>query len=112
MKKNTKKILLLVFVLVLIFLAYFLVNISLKEKMTNSPALNKPVEQNSVGDIDSQEAAQPAEEFVPEMMTSEEKAEMKLGAQLNLQVISRDADGKVEAYKIIRSESDIINLNQ
>ncbi|QQG53029.1 MAG: hypothetical protein HY931_02235 [Candidatus Falkowbacteria bacterium] len=101
MKKNIKKILLLIFVLVLIFLAYLLVNISLKEKKVNTPA-----------DVNNQDSAQPAAEFVPEMMTESEKVEMKLGPQLNLQVISRDADGKVEAYKIIRSESDIINLNQ
>lgn len=106
MKKNIKKILLLIFVLVLIFLAYLLVNISLKEKMAN----NQPGQATT--DVNNQEAGQPAAEFVPEMMTEAEKVEMKLGPQLNLQVISRDADGKVEAYKIIRSESDIINLNQ
>jgi hypothetical protein len=103
MKKNIKKVLLLVFVLVLIFLAYLLVNLSNKEKTKSVPAVNTPA---------NQETASTTANFVPEMMTDAEKTEMKLSPQLKLQVISRGADGKVEAYKIIRAESDIINLNQ
>jgi hypothetical protein len=112
MKKNIKKVLLLVFVLVLIFLAYLLVNLNNKEKMKNAPATNTPVDQNSTTSPDGQEPKKSAADFVPEMMTEAEKTEMKLSPQLKLQVISRGADGKVEAYKIIRNDSDIINLNQ
>lgn len=111
MNKNVKKALLLVFVLVLIFLAYLLINFSNKEKMQNVPATNTPADQNSSTSSD-QGPEKTAANFVPEMMTEAEKTEMKLSPQLKLQVISRGADGKVEAYKIIRADSDIINLNQ
>lgn len=112
MKKNIKKVLLLIFVLVLLFLAYFLINLSYQEKMKNTPASETPTGTNSEQVLNNQEAASTTDNFVPEMMTEAEKVDMKLSPQLNLQVISRDADGKVEAYKIIKAESDIINLNQ
>jgi hypothetical protein len=112
MNKNIKKVLLLVFVLVLLFLAYLLISISYQEKTKKVPASGTQTDQNSEQTVNNQETSSTTANFVPEMMTEAEKIEMKLSPQLNLQVISRDADGKVEAYKIIRAESDIINPNQ
>jgi uncharacterized protein (UPF0333 family) len=112
MSKNIKKILLLVLVLVLIFLAYFLLKASYQEKIKNTPAEKGSSDIKSEAATNNEATGPSAAEFVPEMMTDAEKTEMKLSPQLNLQVISRDADGKVEAYKIIRAQSDIINLNQ
>lgn len=44
-----------------------------------------------------------------EFMTTQEKADFELSSDSQVQVISRDDQGKVSVYKIIRSEEDIVS---
>jgi len=109
MIKNIKKIWWLIVVLVLLFLAYFLFNVGIKERINNNQNSNNSSEENV---SNNSEKSDNTVEFVPEMMSTEEKKTIGMGAQMNIQVISRDEEGKIKAYKIIRTPGDIINLNQ
>jgi len=108
MIKSIKKIWWLIVILILLFLAYFLLNVNSKERVNNYQDLNNSLEESVLNNLENESVA----EFIPEMMSDEEKATIGMGAQMNIQVISRDEEGKVEAYKIIRTPADIINLNQ
>lgn len=108
MTKNIKKIWWLIIIFVLLFLAYFLLNANMREQIESNQNLDNSSEEGSTDDSKNN----PAAEFVPEMMDAEEKETIGMGAQMNIQVISRNEEGKVEAYKIIRTPGDIINLNQ
>ncbi|MCC6582032.1 MAG: hypothetical protein IT440_16495 [Phycisphaeraceae bacterium] len=44
----------------------------------------------------------------PEFMTAQEKAKFDLAGDSRVQVISRDEEGQISVYKIIRSEEDVV----
>lgn len=44
----------------------------------------------------------------PEFMTEAEKQQFQLAPSSRVQVISRDGEGQVSVYKVIRSEADIV----
>ena len=48
-------------------------------------------------------------EFSPEFLTNKEKEGFMIDPSIKAQVMSRDADGKIKVYRIINSDSDIIN---
>lgn len=45
--------------------------------------------------------------YEPEFMDEEEKLENQLPADSKIQVLSRDEEGEVSVYKVIRDESDV-----
>lgn len=45
--------------------------------------------------------------YEPEFMDEEEKLENELPADSKIQVLSRDEEGEVSVYKVIRDESDV-----
>ena len=52
---------------------------------------------------------QSAEIFEPDFLTSEEKAKFDIPAEVKVQSLSRDENGEVMVYRIIRNESDIVD---
>lgn len=44
----------------------------------------------------------------PEFMTAQEKAKFELADDSRVQVISRDEEGQISVYKIIKSEEEVV----
>lgn len=47
--------------------------------------------------------------FVPEFMSAEEKAKLEIPADAKIQAVTRDANGEVSVYRVIKSDSDIVD---
>ncbi len=47
--------------------------------------------------------------YSPEFMTDKEKESFGLPSETRVQVISREQDGNVSVYKIIRNEQDVVS---
>jgi len=46
--------------------------------------------------------------YEPEFMSTDEKSSFDLSADSKIQVLKRSDEGKIDIYKIIREESDIV----
>ena len=60
--------------------------------------------------VASSTVSHPAKPLKLELMTPEEKASFKLSSSTaqRIQVIARDASGKITIYKLIKNDSDIV----
>jgi uncharacterized protein YneF (UPF0154 family) len=47
--------------------------------------------------------------FVPEFMSTEEKTKLQIPVETKIQAVTRDANGDVKVYRIIRNDSDVID---
>ena len=52
---------------------------------------------------------QPAEVFEPDFLTPAEKAKFDIPAEVKVQSLSRDENGEVMVYRIIRNEVDVVD---
>jgi hypothetical protein len=108
---NRKKTFLIIFLVLLIAVIVVVAIIMTQTKgktiKNNVPALpnNTANSQNSTTTVSQ---TKPLE---LEFMTAEEKASFRIGSATTtrIQVLSRDASGKVTAYKIIKTDADILS---
>lgn len=52
---------------------------------------------------------QPAEVFEPDFLTPAEKEKFDIPAEIKVQSLSRDENGEVMVYRIIRNEVDVVD---
>lgn len=102
MNKTLKYTLIVILFVSLVVSAYIL--IVLPNNLGNNPA-QTPDTQSS--DLPEGSVQQPVMIDTPVFMTAEEKSSLNIDPNLKIQVLDRDADGKVAAYKIINSDEDI-----
>ena len=55
-----------------------------------------------------EEVTRTPEPIEPEFMTAAEKSALNIGAGVKVQVLRRDAEGTITAYKVINNDSDIL----
>jgi len=78
----------------LLVLAFLLFIILKQNQKSVRPVTNQPVNKT--------------DKFQIEFLEPQEQARLNIAPDLKIQVISRTADGKVQTYKIIKNEADII----
>lgn len=55
----------------------------------------------------------PDESFKPVFLDSSEKTRLNISPEIKVQVLKRNAEGKIILYKVIKNDSDVItDLNQ
>lgn len=47
--------------------------------------------------------------FTPEFLSTEEKTKLEIPVETKIQALSRDKDGEIKVYRIIKSDSDIVD---
>lgn len=83
-----QKIILVAFILLLIFVIFyiFIINKNINKKINNKQS----------------------EVFVPTFLEDKEKNRLNIRSENKIQVLKRNAEGKIILYKIIREEGDIV----
>lgn len=94
MKNTLNKKQLTVILGVLLLAIIIILALSLTRRIGNQPISGNP--DNNQG-------------FKVEMMNDQEKQEMNINPQAQVQVLERTPSGDVMTYKVIKSDSDIVN---
>jgi len=119
MNKKIKYLIFVVVIIVLAGLAYLIVSAGLaylivknNQDKTAQDNTSKTVtltpEQQAAIQQPTSTAPVYTKEVKVEFMADAEKLKMQIPAALKIQVLERNSDGKVTAYKIIRQDSDIM----
>jgi len=47
--------------------------------------------------------------FVPEFLSTEEKIKLEIPAEAKIQAITRDPEGEIKVYRVMKNDSDIVD---
>lgn len=56
-----------------------------------------------------QESKNKEEVFTPEFLSTEEKTKLEIPLETKIQSVSRDESGELEVYRIIKTDSDVVD---
>lgn len=59
--------------------------------------------------VNPQNINSPVKTLTPEFLTTEEKNQLKIPADLKIQAVTRNQSGVLMVYKVIKNDQDIVN---